>query len=447
MLNIDIKTLADFQERYEKDLQSQAVASAIAKVGIQEASINQNALRRHTFVFSEEPKIGKITNQKSSGRCWMFSALNVARLNIMQEFSLDTFEFSQSYTFFYDKLEKANYFLESILQTLDESTDSRLINHLLQAPVQDGGQWDMFKGILAKYGCVPKELMPETFHSSNSHAMVAYITSLLRNYACQLRTAYAQEGKTVDELRASKEDMLYNIYNLLVKCLGQPPQKFSYSYRDKDKKFVRLPETTPQEFFKKYVAWNLEDMVSLINAPTKDKPYGHTYTVKFLGSVKEAKPICYLNVPIEVLKQAAIDSIKDGHPVWFGCDVGKHLLSKNGIMDLDIYNYDLTVGTESKLNKAERLDYGESLLTHAMVLAGVDIAEDGRVLTWKVENSWGKDAGKDGIYSMTDAWFDEYNYQIMVDKKYVPAEYQAALHEKPTELEPWDPFGALAMVM
>lgn len=446
MLNIDAKTLAAFKSRYEKDLQSQAVAGAIAKVGIDEASINQEAIRRHTFVFSEEPKIGKITNQKSSGRCWMFSALNVARLNIMQQFSLETFEFSQAYTFFYDKLEKANYFLESILETLDEATDSRLIKHLLQAPVQDGGQWDMFKGILAKYGCVPKELMPETFHSSNSRGMESYITSLLRSYACELRTAHAKAGKSADELRAKKADMLYSIYNLLVKCLGEPPVKFSYAYRDKDKKFVRLPETTPQEFFQKYVAWNLADMVSLINAPTADKPYGHTYTVKFLGSVKEAQPICYLNVPIEALKQAAINSIKDGHPVWFGCDVGKRLLSKNGIMDLDIYNYDLTVGASTKLNKAERLDYSDSLLTHAMVLAGVDIAENGKVLTWKVENSWGKDAGKDGIYSMTDAWFDEYTYQIMVDKKYVSAEYQAALTETSKELEPWDPFGALAMV-
>ncbi|WEG37044.1 C1 family peptidase [Amygdalobacter nucleatus] len=447
MLNIDQKTLTAFQERYGKDLQSQAVAGAIAKVGLYEASVNQNAIRRHNFVFSEEPKIGKITNQKASGRCWMFSALNVARLSIMEHFNMETFEFSQAYTFFYDKLEKANYFLESILETLDEKKDSRLINHLLQAPVQDGGQWDMFKGILAKYGCVPKELMPETFHSSNSGGMDTYLTSLLRSYAHELRTAHQKEGKTATELRERKTDMLYAVYNLLVKCLGQPPVKFSYSYRNKDKKFVRLPETTPQEFFEKYVGWNLKDMVSLINAPTEDKPYGHTYTVKFLGTVKEAAPICYLNVPIEVLKQAAVASIKDGHPVWFGCDVGKCLLSKNGIMDLDIYNYDLTVGNGSKLNKAERLDYCDSLLTHAMVLAGVDLAEDGKSLNWKVENSWGKDAGKDGIYSMTDAWFDEYTYQIMVDKKYVPAEYQAALTEQPKALEPWDPFGALALVM
>lgn len=446
MLNLDAKTLNQFKERYEADKQSLAVAGAIAKVGLNDASVNPEVLRRHTFVFSEEPKIGKITNQKSSGRCWMFSALNVARLDIMQKFNMETFEFSQAYTFFYDKLEKANYFLESILGTLDETTDSRLIKHLLQAPVQDGGQWDMFKGILAKYGCVPKELMPETFHSSNSSRMAAYLTTMLRSFACELRTQHFTAGKTAEELREAKAEMLYKVYNLLVKCLGQPPVKFSYAYRNKDKKYVRLPETTPQEFFRTYVAWDLENMVSLINAPTADKPYGHTYTVKFLGSVKEAAPICYLNVPIDVLKQVAVASIKDGHPVWFGCDVGKNLLGKEGIMDLDSFNYDLTVGEYQHMNKAERLDYSESLLTHAMVLAGVDLDENGKSLTWKVENSWGKDVGKDGIYSMSDAWFDEYTYQIMVNKKYVPQEYLAALQEKPKELEPWDPFGALAMM-
>lgn len=446
MLNVDFKLINKFKERYQAEPQNKAVAGAIAKVGLIEASLDNETLRKHTFVFSEEPKLGEITDQKSSGRCWMFSALNVARLDIMEKFSLETFEFSQNYTFFWDKLEKSNYFLESILETLDEATDSRLIKHLLFAPIQDGGQWDMFKGILEKYGCVPKEFMPETYHSSSSHYMEEYITSLLRSFACELRTKHVEEGLDAEALRPLKEDMLYQVYNILVKCLGEPPVKFSYSYRDKDKKFHRLPETTPQEFFKNYVNWDLSNLISLIDAPTADKPYGHTYTVKFLGSVKEAEPIRYLNVPIEVLKEAAVASIKDGHPVWFGCDVGKRLNSKGGIMDLDMYNFELTLGAAPRMDKAQRLDYSESLLTHAMVLAGVDLDADGKVTNWKVENSWGKDAGKDGIYSMSDAWFDEYTYQIMVDKKYVPEKWLAAYEESPKELEPWDPFGALAMM-
>ncbi len=417
----------------------------MAKVGINDAALNNETIKKHSFVFSDETERGKITNQKSSGRCWMFAALNTARVDTMAKLNLETFEFSQNYTLFWDKLEKANYFLDSIIETVDESLSGRLVQHLLMAPLQDGGQWDMFAGILKKYGAVPKAVMPETFHSSNTNVLVSLLTGKLREFAKTLRDAH-QAGQSKADLEALKEDMLAYVYNVLTKALGQVPETFTYEFRDKDKKFHRIEDITPQDFFKEYVAWDLDDRISLINAPTSDKPFGKAYTVKYLGTIKEAKEIRYINVPMEELKGAAIKAIQAGHPVWFGCDVGKLSERQKGIMDLDIYNYDQVIGGYDHLDKAGRLDYGQSLLTHAMVLVGVDLDADGNAINWKVENSWGEKVGDKGIFSMSDAWMDEFTYQIAVPSEFVSPDYLKALNEDVIELEPWDPMGALAMV-
>lgn len=444
-MTINTELLTNFKKRFGENRENQVIQGAIAKVGINTASIDNDVLRRHSFTFSDETKRGEITNQQASGRCWMFAALNTARVDTMNRLNVDTFEFSQNYTLFWDKLEKAHYFLDSILDTLDEAQDSRIIAHLLTDPVQDGGQWDMFSGILEKYGAVPKAVMPETFHSANTAVMNKILTSKLREFASVLREGH-QNDETLEALTVKKEDMLYFIYNVLVKALGEIPETFTYDYRDKDNEFHRIADITPQEFFKKYVGWDLTNLVSLLNAPTADKPYGRAYTVKYLGTVKEAQPIRYINAPIEVLKEAAITSIKAGEPVWFGCDVGQMSIRDGGIMDEKSYQYDLTLGEGLNLTKAQRLDYGDSLLTHAMVFVGVNLDDEGKPLTWKVENSWGDKAGKKGIYSMSDKWFDEYNYQIAVDQKYIPEKWLKALDEPVIELEPWDPMGALAMV-
>ncbi|SFH51124.1 aminopeptidase C [Pisciglobus halotolerans] len=444
-MTIDQNLLEQYQARFESHKENQVIEGAIAKVGIKDASLDNNVFRRHSFVFSDETKRGAITNQKASGRCWMFAALNTARVDTMAKLNLETFEFSQNYTLFWDKLEKSNYFLDSILETLEEAIDSRIIAHLLAAPVQDGGQWDMFAGMLEKYGAVPKAVMPETYHSSNTRELNTALTTKLREFASRLRETY-QTGATVEDLRAQKEDMLYVIYNILVKALGEVPTTFTYEYRDKDDQFQRIENITPQEFFKEYVGWNLTDRVSLINAPTEDKPYGRAYTVQYLGTVKEAEPIRYINVPMDVLKKAAVASIKNGEPVWYGCDVGQMSVRESGIMDEQSYNYGLTLGEASSLTKAQRLDYGESLLTHAMVLVGVDLDKDGHPINWKVENSWGEKAGKKGIFSMSDKWMDEFAYQISVDKKYIDQEWLKALDEPVIQLAPWDPMGALAMM-
>lgn len=442
-MDISPKLLEKFAEDYRANPSNALVAGAIAKSGIEDASFNYDVRRRHNFYFSHETKRGEITNQKKSGRCWMFASLNAARVETMEKLNLETFELSQNYTLFWDKLEKSNYFFESILETLDEPLEGRLLAHLLANPIQDGGQWDMFAGILQKYGVVPKDVMPETFHSSDTRFFVAELTHRLRKYAQLLREGH-KHGKSVEQLRTDKESYLSHVYSFLVKALGEPPRVFDFECRDKDKNFHKVEHITPQQFFKEYVGWNLDDKISLINAPTADKPYGRAYTVKFLGTVKEAEPIHYINVPIEVLKAAAIESIKAGKPVWFGCDMGPYICRPEGIMDMDVYTYDKTLGELSEFTKAERLDYGDSLLTHAMVLTGVDLDSTGKPIKWQVENSWGDESGKKGMFSMSDAWFNEYTYQIMVEKNFVDQKWLDALKQPLVQLEPWDPMGALA---
>ncbi|EPF47979.1 C1 family peptidase [Treponema vincentii] len=444
-MNISPELLKKFESDYHADLSNAVIAGAVAKNGIEDASFNYDVRRRHNFCFSDETKRGEITNQKKSGRCWMFASLNAARVETMKKLNLETFELSQNYTLFWDKLEKSNYFFESILETLDEPLEGRLMAHLLSAPIQDGGQWDMFSGILQKYGVVPKDVMPETFHSSDTRFFVAELTHRLRKYAQLLREGH-KAGKSIKELRTDKEKYLSHVYSVLVKALGEPPRVFDFECRDKDKNFHKAERITPQQFFKEYVGWNLNDKISLINAPTVDKPYGRAYTVKFLGTVKEAEPIHYINVPIEVLKTAAIESIKAGKPVWFGCDMGPYICRPEGIMDTEVYLYDKTLGELPEFTKAERLDYGDSLLTHAMVLTGVDLDKSGKPIKWQVENSWGDESGKKGMFSMSDAWFNEYTYQIMVEKAFVDQKWLDALKQPLVQLEPWDPMGALARI-
>ena len=445
-MNHDItnEVLTEFSTAFSSNPVNHIAMNAVTSAGLLAASKNPMAQResRHSYSISLEQ--GEITNQKQSGRCWMFAALNTFRFEVMKNLNLKTFELSQNYTLFYDKLEKSNYFLESILETLDEPTQGRLISFLLSAPLGDGGQWDMLCNLVRKYGVVPKEAMPETVASSATREMTAARTRKLREDACRLRKAYA-DGSTLDELRKKKEAMMEEIYRILCICLGEPPKTFDLEVTDKDDKFIRDTNLTGTAFFEKYVGLNLDDYVSLINAPTADKPYHRSYSVKFLGNVKEGCPVRYLNLPIEELKKAAIAQMKDGSPVWFGCDVGKDSSRDEGLLDTNTYQTDKLLGVTFGMNKAERLDYGESLMTHAMVFQGVNLDEEGKPNRWRVENSWGDAPGKKGYYVMSDEWFDEYMYQIVVNKKYLPDSYIAEYDSEPIMLEPWDPMGSLAL--
>lgn len=437
--------IAAFDTDFSAQRANRVAMNAVTNNGLLASAIRREAVEQDVHEYSISLEQGEICNQKQSGRCWMFAALNTLRYQVMKKYDLKTFELSQAYLFFWDKLEKSNYFLESILDTLDEPANGRLVSYLLTSPVGDGGQWDMLCNLIEKYGVVPKTAYPESKASSGSREMDATLTEKLREDACILRRLH-KEGKGLDELRARKTRMLGEIYRLLCICLGEPPKTFTFEYRDKDNNFHREEGLTPKSFFEKYVGVDLSDYVSLINAPTEDKPYGRSYTVQYLGNVKEGSAVRYLNLPIEELKKAAIAQMKDGQPVWFGCDVGKHSERDSGIMDLDIRGLEDLLDTRFTMTKAERLDYGQSLMTHAMVFQGVNLDENGKPNRWRVENSWGKEPGKDGYYLMTDRWFDEYMYQVVVNKKYLTAEQIAAYEAEPIALEPWDPMGSLAVV-
>lgn len=441
--NITKETLAQFQEKCSADKACRVARNAVTENGLRAAAKNGEVHRTTRHSFSVNLKQGAITDQKQSGRCWMFAALNTFRFEIIKKLNLENFELSQNYMLFYDKMEKANYFLESILETLEEPTGGRLISWLLTAPLNDGGQWDMLCNLVHKYGVVPKYAMPESKSSSATGEMNAALTVKLREDACRLRKAYAQ-GESREELAGKKEAMLEEIYRILSICLGEPPKMFDFEAEDKDGKFIRECGLTPEAFFEKYVGLNLDDYVSIINAPTADKPYHRSYSVKFLGNVKEGCPVRYLNLEIEELKKAAIAQLKDGSPVWFGCDVGKYSVKEGGTMDPDIYRLEELLDVKFGMNKAERLEYGESLMTHAMVFMGVNLDEEGRPNRWRVENSWGEKAGEKGYYVMSDRWFDEFMYQIVVHKKYLPEAFLKEYEAEPIMLEPWDPMGSLA---
>ena len=356
---------------------------------------------------------------------------------------MESFELSQAHTFFWDKYEKSNWFLEQIIATADQEIGSRKVKFLLDTPQQDGGQWDMVVSLFEKYGVVPKSVYPESVASSNSRELNQYLNKLLRQDAQILRDLIAS-GADQAAVQAKKEELLQEIFNYLAMTLGLPPRQFDFAYRDKDNNYQSEQNITPQAFFEKYVGLKLSDYVSVINAPTADKPYGKSYTVEMLGNVVGAPSVRYLNLPMDRFKELAIAQMKAGETVWFGSDVGQVSDRRKGILATNVYDFTASMDINLTQDKAGRLDYSESLMTHAMVLTGVDLDADGKSVKWKVENSWGDKVGQKGYFVASDAWMDEYTYQIVVRKDFLTAEELAAYEAEPQVLAPWDPMGALA---
>lgn len=443
--SISYEAVAQETASFLSDRANVVAKNAITSQGVRKVAKVPEQVARSTRSFDVEVKQGERTDQERSGRCWMFASLNTFRIHTMRKFNLKNFEFSGAYALFWDKLEKANWFLENIIDTLDEPLDGRLVQFLLSDPVGDGGQWDMFRALVKKYGVVPKEAMPETACSSNTSDLNTFLTRYLRKCACELRHAN-ESGENDSALEQLKSAMLANVLRLLESCLGVPPTTFDVRLRDKDDNLVLTGTYTPQEFFADAVGIELDDYVSLISAPTDDKPFYRTYTVSRLGNVVEAGGVLYLNLPPRELKSAAATQLKADLPVWFGCDVDQSFVRDSGVMDLDALDVDSLFGFDilAGFDKASRLDYGESCMTHAMVLEGVNFDNQGNSTLWKVENSWGKDRAKDGFDSLTDAWFDEYVYQVVVDKKFLTDEQREMLVQEPLVLNPWDPMGSLA---
>lgn len=434
--------IADYQSQLQQLPQSATVKRAVMNNGILAASENTDSKVAMNQTFSVDLSTEKVANQKQSGRCWMFAALNTMRRSIADQFNLKDFELSQNYTNFWDKFEKSNYFYENILATATEPLESRKVAFLLATPQQDGGQWDMLTALIDKYGIVPKYVMPETYNSSKSSELNSVLNLKLRKDAVTLRQMVADKASE-QEIATTKSRFLSEVYRILVYTLGEPPVKFDFEYRDGDKAYHIDRDLTPQTFFKKYVGWDLDNYQSIINAPTDDKPYNHLYTVEMLGNVVGGRQVRHLNLDIDTFKQLAIKQLQAGESVWFGSDVGQASDRQIGIMDTAIYNKDDLFNVDLSMTKAQRLDYGESLMTHAMVITGVDLVDD-KPTKWKVENSWGDKVGEKGYFVMSDAWLDQYVYQIVINKQYLPADLLAATKEDPKVLAPWDPMGALA---
>lgn len=433
----------EFSSHFQNTPTCKVAQSAFLHAKIQDTAMKWDRFREinHHFstVISNEMKI---THQKQSGRCWIFAACNLLRILIGRKHDIDQFEFSQNYLMFFDKLEKSNLFLENIINTADESYDSRNVMFLLEGPLGDGGQWHMFVNLVKKYGLVPKSAMPDTFQSQNTQIMNNLLLKKLREFACTLRKA-VKNKESRETLAETKTLMLRTIHNMLQTFLGTPPEHFSWDYYDKKNKFHSIKNLTPHQFVKEHIPVDLSDYVCLINCPMQDTPYNDVFTVQFLGNVIEGDIIRYVNLPIEKLKEYTIASLEKDEPVWFGCDVAQSFHRDHGIMDLDLYDYNTFLNTDFPLNKRDRLEYGESRMTHAMLINGVDLSH-GKPTKWRVENSWGKDVGKDGFFIMTDSWFDQYVYEVAIHKRFLSKEILQLEKKDPIILPPWHPMGSLA---
>ena len=431
-------------ERLRKDFSAsptyRLAQNAVTRVTVDDVAINREIVSSIDHSLSTTLDDWKVTNQERSGRCWLFAGLNLLRAGVMRQTGLKDFEFSQNYTMFWDKLERANYFLEAIIETADRDPDDRTVAFLLDSAASDGGQWNMFAALVAKHGLVPKTQMPETQSSSNTGRMNSILRYQLRQGARAVREA---TGRSLEAARAAKAETMQVVYRILCIHLGTPPERFDWQWTDKDKKFHRDGVITPQEFAAKYVDLPVSDYVCLVNDPRPSSPIGATFTVEYLGNVVGGPPVIYLNVDVQLIKDIAAATIQGGEPVWFGCDVGKMMSNDYAFWDAELYDLPSVYNAPFGLDKAARLEYHESAMTHAMLFTGVDVL-DGATRRWRVENSWGSDRGKDGFYTMNDSWFGQYVFEIAARKSALPAGLQGALDAEPIVLPAWYPMGALA---
>lgn len=443
--SINKEDIASFHKNYRHHPNSSVLENTVTKNGVRNASFNWHSIADNTPHFSIDLKTGDVADQKQSGRCWMFAALNTMRHDMQQKFNLpDNFELSQAYQFFWDKFEKSNYFYQNVIKTAKKPTDSRKVSWLMNEPQNDGGQWDMLCALISKYGVMPKAAMPESFNSSNSRGIDEVLNNKLRHDAVILRKMINEDHANEEAIDETRRKMLNENYRMLAYTFGEPVSHFDFEYRTKkDNEFHRDTNLTPQEFFKKYVGWNLDDYISIIQAPTADKKYHQTYTIDMLGNVVGGREIKHLNLLMDEFKQLAIEQLKNGESVWFGSDVIKYSETKLGIMALNTYDYDKLFDVDLEMTKAEALDYGESMMDHAMVITGVDLV-DGKPTKWKVENSWGNKVGHKGYFVMSDDWMDKYCYQVVINKKYLSEDLKRDYAKTPVVLKPWDPMGTLA---
>ena len=435
---IDAKTLKELSDSYKPTTAEKALQNVMLSKPIKELSLNQENLNELDTYFSHSVPSKGITDQKSSGRCWLFTGLNVLRAKMIASEDLGAFEFSQVYNFFYDQLEKSNLFLQGVIDTRKNPYDDRTVEWLFKNPLSDGGTFTGVADLVAKYGIVPKGVMKESYTSDNTSAFSSLLKTKLREFGLELRKAH-ESGKKEKELLNIKKEQLKVVYKMLAQVYGVPPTEFTWAPKDANGKYREEPQKyTPRSFYEKYLNINLQDdYVMFMNDPSR--PYWKSYEIEYDRHVYDGHNWLYINLPIEEIKKMAIASIKDSTMMYFSCDVGKFLDSKRGTLDIDNYIYEEMFGTEFGMDKKERIVTFDSGSSHAMTLKAVDIDKNGNTVKWQVENSWGVGSGFQGTLIMTDEWFDEYMFRLVVDKKYVPENILKILGEKPTMLPAWDP--------
>lgn len=437
-MQISQDLVAKLNKKFIKNPVTKFAMNAVGRVELPELAINRELIKDIDFSFSHEVDVfSEATAQQKVGICWMFAALNLMRSMTIKKIKVKSFEFSGTHLMFWDKFEKANYFLEKIIEFRDRPRDDRTLKTFLDDPIPDGGDWYMFVNLVKKYGLVPASVMQHSQYSKESTKHNEIVALKLRQFASKIRAMH-KEGKSLDHILEKREDFLGEIYKMLIICFGVPPTSFHWSYKDDDKNFHREAKITPQEFFEKYVGADLDDFCCLWSCPLESVPYGKTYSISHSRRMVGGDSFHALNLPLDVLKKLAIDMIKAGEACVFSCDVGKDSLRKEGLMYKNLYNYDLIFGTDFEMNRADRLEMGEAKLTHSMLLVGVDIHR-GKPVKWKVENSWGTEVGRKGFFIMSDEWFDEHVYQILAPKRYLDKPTLKAYAKKPVILDPWHP--------
>ena len=438
---ISSEMMQQIKKSYTGNAADKALRNAIVNNNIEKLTMNYENANKFDSHFSHQVKSSAITDQESSGRCWMFTGMNVMRNKAIRKFDLpENFQFSQAYTFFYDQLEKSNLFLQAIIDTRKEAFDSKTVDWLFDHPLSDGGQFTGVANLVEKYGLVPSDVMPETYNTNNTHSIANLITLKLREYGLELREMGNQKGMKEDKLQARKTEMLSTVYRMLVLAFGEPPSEFTWTMRNAKGEVVSTETYTPKSFYEKMAKTDFSKYYMIMNDPTRE--YHKVYEIEYDRHVYDGENWVYLNLPMEEIAPLCIASIKDNTMMYFSCDVAKFLDRSKGYMDPDNYDYGSLFGTTFGMNKKERVMTGASGSSHAMTLCAVDLDKDGKPLKWMVENSWGPNYGHKGFLIMSNNWFNEYMFRVVIEEKYMPANLLKEAKQKPIMLPAWDPMFA-----